>query len=135
MECACFSAGDNDDYVTMLAVNKRRAVKIHRCSECLGTIFPGQTYIEERYLYDGTVDTHKTCACCHSVRETLLCGYTYGEVWSELHDHLSEAIHWSDDVPWAKIAELTPDARAHVLLLIEEIWREADAEDEEEDCK
>lgn len=131
MECACFSA-DNDDFVTMLAVNKRRAVKAHRCDECLGTIFPGQTYLEERYLYDGTVSTHKTCACCHSVRDNLVCNFTYGELWSELWNHLSEAIHYdADAAPWSKLASLTPAAQANVLLMIEEMW--TGVEDYEED--
>jgi hypothetical protein len=131
MECSCFST-DNDDFVTMLASNKRRAVKIHRCSECLGTIFPGQTYLDERYLYDGDVSTHKTCACCESVREHLFCQFAYSELWSDLGDLLRDGIHYDlDGAPWAKIAKLTPDARAHVLLMIEEIW--ADAMEDEDD--
>ncbi|MDY0227197.1 MAG: hypothetical protein RBR38_10250, partial [Desulfomicrobium apsheronum] len=101
-------------------------------SECLGTIFPGQTYLEERYLYDGTVSTHKTCACCESVREHLFCRFTYSELWFNLRDFLGD---WINDDPdgatWAKIAKLTPAARAHVLLMIEEIW--ADIEDDEEE--
>ena len=131
MECACFST-DNDEYVTMLASKHRRAVKHHRCSECLGTIFPGQTYLEERYLYDGTVSTHKTCACCESVSKHLFCQFTYSELWFNLRDFLGDLI--SDDpdgAPWAKIAKLTPTARTHVLLMIEEIWQ--DVEDEEDD--
>lgn len=133
MECACFSV-DNDEYVTLLASNRRRAAKLHRCSECLGTISPGQTYLDERYLFDGDVSTHKTCACCESVRERLFCQYTYGEIWFELRDQLYHAIHYTiDGVPWAKIAKLTPAARAHVLLMIEEIW--ADIEDDDEEDK
>jgi hypothetical protein len=130
MECACFSV-DNDDYVTMLASNHRRAAKYHRCSECLGKIFPGQTYLEERYLFDGTVSTHKTCACCESVREHLFCQFTYGCLWADLEEHLDESMRYYD-MPWAKIARLTPAARAHVLMMIEEIWRDA-IEDEEDD--
>lgn len=134
MECACFST-DNDDYVTMLASNKRRAVKHHRCSECLGTIFPGQTYLEERYIYDGDVSTHKTCACCESVREHLFCRFTYGEIWFDLRDQLYHAIHYEvDGAPWAKIAKLTPAARANVLLMIEEIWRDAIDDEEDDDA-
>lgn len=132
MECSCFST-DNDGYVTMLASNHRRAAKHHRCSECLGVIFPGQTYLDERYLFDGDVSTHKTCACCESVRAHLFCQFTYGEIWFELRDQLYHAIHYAiDGVPWAKIAKLTPAARAHVLTMIEEIWRDA-IEDEEDD--
>ena len=130
MECACFST-DNDDYVTMLASNHRRAAKHHRCSECLGTIFPGQAYLDERYLSDGDVSTHKTCTCCESVREHLFCQFTYGALWFELRDFLYDAMHYSvDGAPWAQIARLTPQARANVLLMIEEIWQ--DVEDEED---
>lgn len=131
MQCACFSA-DNDDFVTMLGVNNRRAVKHHRCDECRGTIFPGQTYLEERYLYDGTVSTHKTCTCCHSVRENLVCNFTYGALWSELHEHLYEAINGEYDLPWSKLASLTPAARANVLLMIEYIWQDVEDEEDEE---
>ena len=134
MECACFSV-DNDDYVTMLASNRRRAIKHHRCDECLGTIFPGQAYLEERYLFDGTVSTHKTCACCESVRQHLFCQFTYGELWFNLRDFLYDWMHYDlDGAPWAKIARLTPSARAHVLLMIEEIWADVEDDEEEDDA-
>ena len=118
MECACFSV-DNGDYVIVLATNRRKARKLHRCNECRGAIFPGQTYIEERYLFEGTVSTHKTCLCCGSIRDNLFCGHTYSQLWDDLEDFLGESI---DSVPWGQIAKLTPAAKAHVLLLIEEIW-------------
>lgn len=122
MECACFSV-DIDDYVTMLAETKRKARKQHRCDECSGTIFPGQTYLEERYLFDGTVRTHKTCGCCMSVRDHLVCQFTYGELWVTLEDFIWTWMHYDlDGAPWARIARLTPTARAHVLLMIEDIW-------------
>ena len=133
MECTCFSV-DNDDYVTMLASNRRRAVKHHRCDECLGTIFPGQTYLDERYLFDGEVSTHKTCACCLSVRDNLFCQFTYGELWFNLRDFLHNRMYYDlDGAPWAKIARLTPAARAHVLLMIEEFWADIEDDDEEDE--
>ena len=132
MECACFSV-DNDDHVTMLAETKRKARKHHRCDECMGTIFPGQTYLEERYLFDGTVSTHKTCPCCMSVREHLFCTFTYGELWVNLEDFLYDWMHYdTDGAPWARIAKLTPAARAHVLLMIEKIWLDAIHDDDED---
>ena len=133
MECACFSV-DNDDHVTMLAETKRKARKHHRCNECLGIIFPGQTYMDERYLFDGEVSTHKTCECCMSVRDHLFCQYTYGSIWSDLNDFLYDWAHYYlDGIPWSRIAKLTPAARAHVLLMIEKIWRDAIHDDDEDD--
>ena len=133
MECACFSV-DNDDYVKMLSETNRMARKHHRCDECMGTIFPGQTYLEERYLFEGTVSTHKTCICCKSVRDHLFCQFTYGQLWSDLEYFLYDAAHHSvAGMPWEKISRLTPAARAHVLLMVEEIWRDAIHGDDEED--
>ena len=134
MECACFSV-DNDDHVTMLAETKRKARKHHRCDECMGTIFPGQTYLEERYLFDGTVSTHKTCTCCKSVRDHLFCQFTYGELWVNLKDFIYDWMHYDlDGAPWARIAKLTPAARAHVLLMIEKIWLDAIHDDDEDEA-
>ena len=130
MECTCFSS-DCDGYVTMLAEHRRKARKAHKCGECLGAIYPGQTYLEERYLFDGVVTTHRTCECCESIRKHLYCQYTYGDVWSGLRDNIHYAIHYSvDDVPWSKIAQLTPAARDSVLMSIEELWGEADYEED-----
>jgi len=131
MECACFSV-DNDDYVKMLASNHRRAVKHHRCDECRGAILPSQTYLDERYLFDGEVSTHKTCAGCESVRESLFCQFTYGQLWGDLRDHLYDSISYRDEAPWEKIAGLTQSARARVLMMIEEIWSDEEIWDEEE---
>ena len=125
MECACFSV-DNDDYVTMLAETKRKARKQHMCNECRGTIFPGQTYLDERFLFEGDVSTHKTCPCCMSVREHLFCTFTYGGLWNSLKEFLLEIEEYgTEGIPWEKLSRLTPVARAHVLLMIEEIWRDA----------
>ena len=133
MECACFSS-DCDGYVTMLAEHRRKARKAHKCMECLGEISPGQTYLEERYLFENTVSTHKTCACCESVRDHLFCQFTYGELWSNLKDFIYDWMHYDlDGAPWARIAKLTPAARAHVLLMIEDIWRDAIHDDDEDD--
>ena len=122
MECSCFSV-DNGDYVTVLAETKRKARKWHRCNECRGMIFPGQTYMDERYLFEGEVSTHKTCPCCMSVRDNLFCNFTYSQLWSDLEDFLWEtAAYNTEGVPWEKLSRLTPVARAHVLLMIEGIW-------------
>ena len=130
MEWACFSI-DNGDYVTLLAETKRKARKQHRCNECQGAILPGQAYLDERYLFEGAVSTHKTCPCCLSVREHLFCNIiTYNQLWSDLEDFLYDWLHYdTNGAPWARIAKLTPTARAYVLLMIEEIW--PDIEEEE----
>jgi hypothetical protein len=128
MECACFSSGF-DDYATVLAEHRRKARTTHNCDECLGAIYPGQSYLEERYLFDIVVTTHKTCECCESIRKHLYCDFLYGSVWSDLREQLYHSIHHSvDDVPWSRIAKLTPAARAHILLIIEELWLDSDYE-------
>lgn len=99
----------------------------------MGVIFRGQTYLEERCLEDGSVYTSRTCACCESVRDHLFCNPVQGEIWADLQEQLYRAIHYSvDGVPWARLARLTPQARANVLLMIEEIWRDAGLDEEED---
>ena len=131
MECACFSS-DCEDYVTMLGEHRRKARKTHKCGECRMPILPGQTYLEERFLFDGVVNTHRTCECCESIRTHLYCQFIFGEVWDELRDQLHYASHYTvDGVPWARFAKLTPEARERVLEVIEEIWEDANDEEEE----
>lgn len=125
MECGCFTIDDDGDYVTVLATKWRRAARLHQCNECMGSIAPGQSYLDERYLHDGSVYTHKTCACCLSVRNTLLYGYEYGAIWMQVRDCLRDSVHFAGGVPWSKIAELEPTPRAYVCLIIEEIWGDA----------
>jgi len=57
------------DPVTLLSQAKHCAQKLHKCSECLRAISPGQTYECHRYIFDGQFHIHKTCERCLAVRE------------------------------------------------------------------
>lgn len=77
----------------------RKAIKQHRCDECGRVIEVGETYRNECTLFDGSKETHKTCAHCKECKAWLIdqCGgYVYGEVQAEIVGHWQE---YSGDWP------------------------------------
>lgn len=84
---------DGADRSEVLQSAMRKARKEHRCSECRRTIQPGEQYQYDVTLYEGSMDTNKTCAHCMVARAWLLenCGgYIYGEVIEEVQEHGEE---------------------------------------------
>jgi hypothetical protein len=97
----------------------RKARKIHRCHECYRDILPGETYREERGLWDGEWSTWKTCADCLSVRDVMFSQYQYGELWEDVAAYVDDV---RGNVPEDCLAALTPAARQKVCALIEDAW-------------
>jgi len=58
MSCDC------DETADIWVEVKRRARKVHRCSECRGEIKKGETYTRISSLYDGRWTTSKQCEDC-----------------------------------------------------------------------
>jgi hypothetical protein len=82
-----------DEMVTMLHDGFVTARKVHKCSECRRVIAKGERYLVERYAFDGTVTTSKTCTHCQVVRQWLQqeCGgWLYGGIAEDIHDHARE---------------------------------------------
>jgi hypothetical protein len=64
----------------------RRASKAHVCGECNCEIVPGEKYELTSSVMDGDWYRFKTCQLCRRIRNDLLCGWTYGEVWEHIHE-------------------------------------------------
>jgi hypothetical protein len=80
-----------DDMVTMLSESDPKARKPHRCNECRRVIAVGEKYHVDRYVFDGSMTAHKTCAHCMVAREWLAkeCGgWVFGSVEEDLDEHL-----------------------------------------------
>lgn len=82
-----------DGMVTPLTEQHRKARKTHRCNECYRDIQTGETYLYETHIWDGKVNTHKTCQHCLVVRSWLLgeCGgFLYGAIEEDIREHAWE---------------------------------------------
>lgn len=80
----------DDDQVTVLFERIQRALKAHRCMECGRQIDKGETYLCERYVWDGSAKTHKTCEHCTVARDWLngeCGGFIYGRVEEDMREH------------------------------------------------
>lgn len=128
MECGTICC-EPDDVCTVLTKSNPTAKKKHKCNECRREIAPGEQYLRETTLFDGKIDTWKTCIDCQSIRK-IFCndGFFYGEIKSMLHDYVRDG---NGDVPESCLSALTQGARAMVCGMIEEEWEDAfDMEDE-----
>lgn len=88
-----------NERVTMLAKTARRAQKNHKCDECYRMIEPVERYLEERFVDDGMIFTHKTCRHCQVVRDWLLAecsGWVFGSVKEDLHEHAVDGDYPTD---------------------------------------
>jgi len=118
-ECACIGGGF--DYFGPRVFHRKelKARKLHKCEECGETIKPREMYVRETGIWDGRWGSHETCMDCADVRDVLLCSYTYGTVWTTIHEH------YADDpllISWSAIGKLTTSAREKVCAMIEDIW-------------
>jgi len=76
--------------VTVLLARHQKANKDHRCAECFRTIRKGEKYLNERYVWEGSATTHKTCKHCQVVRDWLQgeCGgFLYGGIEEDICEH------------------------------------------------
>lgn len=86
----------SDDRVNLLAEDWRTARKDHKCGECARVIPKGELYLVERWVYDGSATTHKTCRHCHRVRAWLgneCGGWIYGSVREDILEHVHEGYY------------------------------------------
>lgn len=62
----------------------------HKCTECNRTINPGETYRRAFSVYDGMVDTYKTCVHCQVGQAWLIenCnGFMHHGLADEMQEH------------------------------------------------
>src|SRR5690554_6021028 len=84
---------DHNEMVEVLSDTKPVARKVHRCGECQREIQPGEQYEKIVGIFEGQMDTYKTCLHCVAVREWLsqVCGgWLYGMVGEDLLEHYRE---------------------------------------------
>ena len=123
--CSCVYV-DVDDIETTLSSSMPTARTAHRCGECGGTISPGDTYERIVGVYDGHIETHKTCAVCREIRDAFFCG---GWVWGCVREHMYEHIVEMDgEISESCLTEMSNAARAAVLDMIDEYLTERDDE-------
>jgi hypothetical protein len=120
-DCACVYVGDLDG-PEFHFVKKPTARKPHKCGECDRDIEPGEIYERGWGIWDGCLDTHKTCLDCVSVRTAFFCdGWLYGGIWERLHEHIDEM---QGQIASDCILPLTARAREKVFEIIGEVWAE-----------
>jgi hypothetical protein len=100
------------------------------CDECGRSIEPGEQYEHVRYPEaEETGDTgHLSCADCLSLRKEFFRTYIYGSLRSEMVEFIGAGADWQD-IPYDRLAKLTPAAREWVCGLIEAEWAEQDVDD------
>jgi hypothetical protein len=82
---------DTDETVKMLSASDPVATKPHKCQECGRDIEPGERYHVDRFVWEGEIESHKTCAHCMVVRKWLQdeCGaFAYDYVQECLREHI-----------------------------------------------
>ena len=79
-----------DGLVKMLSEADPVARLPHKCRECRRDIAAGERYHVDRYLWEGKLDTHKTCAHCMVARQWLndeCGGWLFGAVEEDIREH------------------------------------------------
>ena len=86
--CCPLSGGDDESY-TSLEWRVVTARKPHVCVECRKPITKGTKHEFYKGLYDGHIDTFRTCLLCVEIRDHFACGegWLYGEVWNQLEEN------------------------------------------------
>jgi hypothetical protein len=85
MSCVCDI--EVDDVCLVLHDEERTARKEHRCKECRETISPGEKYTHEATVFDGRMESIKTCIGCRRIRdEHFPNGFVYGEMRQDFYE-------------------------------------------------
>jgi len=128
MDCATVFC-EVDECCTTLNVTRPVARKEHKCHECKMIIARGEQYLSETTVFEGKVETWKTCANCESIRKNLFtAGFYYGEIKYMLREHVRDC---HGEISESVLSILTPGARAMVCDMIAEVWEDAFDLDEE----
>lgn len=123
MECSTVYC-DVDECCTLLSSTRPLARKEHKCYECKRVINKGEKYLREVTLFDGIVETWKTCVDCESLRSNFFSrGYYFGDIIYMLREHINDS---GGDVSEKCISGLTPGAQGVVCEMIEDCWEDAD---------
>ena len=131
MDCSCTIDPSYDDGGPSFSNQKNcTARKPHRCNECRREIAPGELYERFTGMWDGKIDTYKTCTDCLSVREKM---FPYGHVFMDLWSDVIEHIHETSTLPEDCLASLTPRAREKCCTILESLWDDIDYDMEDDE--
>lgn len=125
MNCSCIINMGTDGYARGVCDEWRNARKTHKCGECYRMIQIGEKYKCEKNVYEGELETFKTCTDCMSVRDALFCNWMYGEIWEAVGEEVNNG-----DIPESCLAEMTKNARDKICEMIQERWKDLEEEDE-----
>lgn len=117
MKCPKFDGDNLEQYVVRYS-RMPIADITQRCLECGRTIPKGEQYKIEMAISDDRWVVNKTCLECSSIREHLVESY----YWGSLLDVVDEGIRENEKLPWARIGELSPEAREIICDKIEKSW-------------
>jgi len=111
MECACVYI-ENEGGPEFIKETTPVARKEHICSECRKKIQIKEKYERAEGVWDGDFRTYKTCLDCRSVRSEFFCnGWTYEQIWNDLHEFISDC---GGDPGDDRLSKLTPAALVKV---------------------
>lgn len=116
--CACLIDASDFEPVKSIHKETRRARVACWCNECRRMIVPGELYIREVVISDGSFDTLKRCLDCESL-QSLICGRIFNGLREAIED---EARFGGIDPSHPAIRDMTPAAREWVCDLIEAEW-------------
>lgn len=120
--CTCVYAGYDSDQPDFITTKKPKARKAHKCHECGREIQPGETYCRDSGKWYGKMLSFKTCTACSEVVDVFFCdGFAYGQIYSDLYEHIQEM---RGQISEACLASLSKDARALVCEEIERYWQQ-----------
>lgn len=111
MECACIDSGYDDEGGWSFEPKETypTAKKNWKCCECNRQIPKGEKYYCLTGKWHGEFFVERMCFDCRSVTEHLFCGFTFGQVWEELREHLYSTV---GEISWEKVCDI-----------IEDVWR------------
>jgi len=78
MSCQIDVDYEGEDSGAKIYSKRLKARKTHKCSECGCDIPSGAEYEAVKWVYNGVIDTFRTCIGCLRIRDEYFCSWCYG---------------------------------------------------------
>jgi hypothetical protein len=93
--CDCdYDDWSSREFYSVTTVNRSR--KEHRCDECRGTIFIGESYEKSAGKFDGDFIFHNECITCQEIRQWAVismpcfCAYEWGTLLERVQEMVND---------------------------------------------
>lgn len=92
--CDCDYDYDQPEFFTSRMIGRAR--KEHRCDECRGPIFIGDSYEKSVGKFDGVIIRHEECSDCLEIREwaeismPCFCAYEWGSLIERVEEMVDD---------------------------------------------